>query len=107
MAELNERGHEVLDDTPVALPLKFRRQSFVDQIQSFIRAELSRQADDQGHESFEEADDFWIDDDDLPRSQYELEADQEFAELYRPEPDPEPSSEPTATPEVPSGGSEG
>lgn len=92
---LDKNGYEVLDDTPRAIPLKFRRQSFVDQIQSFIRAELSRQADSQGHETFEESDDFWIDDDDtLPRTAYELDDDQL---VYAPE--PEPAVEPgSATP---------
>lgn len=79
MDKVRNPRHEYLDDTPRAIPLKFRRQSFVDNMREFIRQELSRQADSQGHETFEEADDFYIDDDDtLPRTQYELEADQEY-----------------------------
>lgn len=88
--EKNPR-HEYLDDTPRALPLKFRRQSFVDNMREFIRAELSRQAESQGEETFEEADDFYIEDDDtLPRTPYELDADQEY--YIPPEPDPAPES---------------
>lgn len=85
--------HEYLDDTPKALPLKFKRQSFIDNMREFIRQELSRQAESLDAETFEEADDFYIEDDDtLPRTRYELDADQEYYIAPEPEPDPAPAS---------------
>lgn len=103
MARLDARGRETLDDTPVALPLKFRRQSWVDQMRDFVRQELSRRAEALEAESFEEADDFDVDDDPEIRSQYEISADQEF--YVPPEPE-EAKPEPTETP-AEAGGSEG
>lgn len=65
--------YERVDDTPVELPTRLRLpQSRTDQMRAFIRHELSLQAQDQGHESFEEADDFEIDEEDAPLSKYEL-----------------------------------
>lgn len=60
---LNEYGFEVPDNTPVEVPTRLRLpQTRASQIQAFIRAELSRQALDQGHESFDEANDLDVDD---------------------------------------------
>lgn len=90
--------HEYLDDTPRALPLKFKRQSFIDNMREFIRQELSRTADSKDFESFEEADDFWVEDDEtLPRTAYELDADQEYYIPPAPEAEPDPAPE-SATP---------
>lgn len=70
--DVKKRG-EVLDDTPVAIPLKYTRMSRHNEtIRQMIRAELSRVADDNGFESFEDADDFEVDDLD-PSSPYEQE----------------------------------
>lgn len=91
---LDSRGHEVLDDTPVALPTKFKRQSWIDNMREFVRQELSRQALQQDYETFEESDDFDVDDDPEIRSRYEITADQEF---YAEPPPPESAS--TAEPE--------
>lgn len=64
MSLLNERGHEVPDDTPVAMPVGFRKpESLQDQIRRLVRNELSARAMDQGLETFEEADDFDVEDD--------------------------------------------
>lgn len=69
----NPSPFEPVDNTPVEIPTRLRLpQSRTDQIRSFIRQELSRQALDQGHETFEEADDFEIDEEDSPLSPYEL-----------------------------------
>lgn len=80
MAKLDENGHEVLDDTPVALPIGFKRPpSINDTIRQLVRNELSRAAQQQGAESFEEADDFDVGDDYDPTSPWELTFDQELA----------------------------
>lgn len=85
MNPLNERGHEVPDPTPMALPVGVKRPlSLREQIQRFVREELSAVSAQQGHETFEEADDFDIEDEDDGHkfaSKWELSADQES---YRP-----------------------
>lgn len=73
MAKYNEFGEEIPDDTPVEMPLNFTRPlSIQEEIQRSIRTELSRQAVEQGEESFEEADDFDVLDEPELVSQYEL-----------------------------------
>lgn len=75
----NENGHEVPDPTPVAMPAGFQRPpSIRDLLRAMVSTELSRQAEAEGYESFEEADDFNVGDDpEIMRSDYELDADQE------------------------------
>lgn len=69
----NERGEEVLDTTEVEVPLRFKRPpTLQEQIKNMVRGEISRNAVRQGRESFEEADDFEVDDDELPPSPYEF-----------------------------------
>lgn len=59
----NERGHEIPDQTPLEMPSGLRRPlSLHEEIRRFIRTELSQQAADNGVETFEEADDFEVDD---------------------------------------------
>lgn len=76
--EYNERGEELPDDTPVEVPLHFRRPpSLQDSIKAMIRGEMSRQAALTGQESFEEADDFGVDDEEELVSPYEMSVMQE------------------------------
>lgn len=65
---------EPVDNTPVEIPTRLRLpQSRTDQMRAFIRHELSMRADEEGHESFEEADDIEPDDEEaLPYTRYEL-----------------------------------
>lgn len=72
MAHLDENGHEVVSDQPRSAPVRIRARSYYDSMRDFIRQEVSRQAQQQGHESFEEADDFDVGDDYEPSSKYEL-----------------------------------
>lgn len=70
---LTDDGCEILDDTPVALPVRFKRpESLVAQVQRLVAGEMSRLAEQAGYESFDEADDFDVGDEDDLRSQYEL-----------------------------------
>lgn len=79
---LNERGHEVPDPEPVAVPVRFQApESLEDRIKRIIRADLSARAQAQGFETFEEADDFEVGDDYDPRSPHELDSVQEDAPL--------------------------
>ena len=78
---LDENGHEVLDRTPVAVPVRFQRpQNLVDRMKDFIRGEMSRQMEAQGSETFEEADDFDTGEDDDVRTVYELDGMQEITD---------------------------
>jgi len=75
---LNENGHEVLDDTPVAVPLRWNRPpSKLDEIRAHLKI-ISREQEQIGNETFEEADDFDVGDDYDPRSPWELTIDQEL-----------------------------
>jgi len=72
MAQLNERGHEILDDTPVAIPLRLTRPPLPFEEVRQMMSVISRQAASQGLESLEEANDFEIGDDYDPRSAHEF-----------------------------------
>lgn len=86
---LDEKGWEVLDPTPIARPLRFSRPpTQLEEIRRMM-AMVSREAEQQGHETFEEADDFDVGDDYDPQSPWELSIDQELASLSGPsEPGP-------------------
>lgn len=62
-ARLDDRGHEVLNPKPTVKNVSVRPPSLQEQIQRCLRVELSRQAMDQGAESFDEANDFDVPDD--------------------------------------------
>lgn len=69
----DEKGREVVDSTPISVPHNWQRPlSLHEEIKRFVRAELSRAAQDQDVETFEDADDFDIDEDPDPLSAYEL-----------------------------------
>lgn len=78
---LNDRGHEVLDQTPMAKSLGFREQkSLAQQMREMVTSELARRsAIAAGYETFEEADDFCVGDDYDPHSPHEL--DEEVDQL--------------------------
>lgn len=73
MAKLDENGHEILDATPIAIPLGMKRpESIQEMVARLVRQERFRAAlgkDD--YESFEEADDFDVDDDYDPTTPFE------------------------------------
>lgn len=62
----NERGEEILHDAPLALPVGFKRpQSLQERMKYLLRNELvQRELDAHGVESFDEADDFNVDEPD-------------------------------------------
>lgn len=76
-SKLDENGHELLDNTPVELPLGFEHpESLEDRIRRLVRTSVSSHAAEQGAETFEEADDFDIPDDDSdPITPFEMEFD--------------------------------
>jgi len=68
---------EVLDGTPMAVPIGFRRPpSLIEQMRAMIRNEVSEAAQMSGRETFEESNDFDIPDDpDDPHTPWEDSAD--------------------------------
>lgn len=94
---LTPDGYELPDPTPMAPPVGYKKQpSMVEHIRNMVRSEqLRAHVEAQGAESFEEADDFEVDDDDrLPISAYEA--------FFEPEVPAPPSDGPSATPPAPS-----
>lgn len=78
-----ENGIEVPDPEPAFIPTGLAKQEGIQQmIRRMIRTEASLHAQSEGMETFEEADDFDVGDDDMPHSQYEFEED------FDPLPDP-------------------
>lgn len=70
-----EDRREVPDPTPVEMPLRFRNMGpsqMRDEIRMMVREAMSDFAHDQGFETFEEADDFDIDDEPDLVSPYEI-----------------------------------
>lgn len=77
----DKKGREIPDQTPIEVPLQFRGgESMEDRLRRIIRTEMSRHAQDNGHETWEEANDFEISDDptDFP-THHEMSEEQEFA----------------------------
>lgn len=69
---LDHNGHEIPDPTPVAIPAGFRRpETLAEQVQRLVRTGLSQLSSEAGAETFEESEDFDIDDDFDPSSPYE------------------------------------
>lgn len=89
-------GIEFLNPTPVAIPIGMERPpSLKEQIQRVLRTELSMQAAAQGEETFEEADDFDVPEDDPdPVSPYEMNEMQYEEPSFSPT---DPLSEPSDT----------
>lgn len=79
MSMLDEKGYEIPDQTPVAVPVRMQRYER-DHIREIIRQEMSRQAEDQGFETWEESDDFDVGDDFDPISPYEEQFDPDTGE---------------------------
>lgn len=71
--KFDEEGREVMDPLPIAPPIGYKKApSISETIRNMIRSErLKQEAEAQGFESFEEADDFDVGDDYDPKSPYE------------------------------------
>lgn len=74
---LNSDGWEIPDPKPVEVPAGFKRpETLAEQVQRLVRTGLSQAAARQGAETFEEAEDFDVEDDDFdPSTPYEAEFD--------------------------------
>ena len=76
---LDERGWEIPDPTPVEIPAGFSRpESLEAMVQRMVRTRVSDIAAEEGFETFEEADDFEVDEEDYvndPSTPYEEDFD--------------------------------
>lgn len=69
----DEYGREILDPTPTHLNAGLRRPelTLAERVARLVRQGVSQMAQDEGLETFEEAEDFDVDDDFDPRTPYE------------------------------------
>lgn len=76
---LDERGAEVLDDTPVTLPVRYQRgENITERVQRMVEETISRRAGQMGLETADEANDFYVEGDDyFPSSEHEVDEDAE------------------------------
>lgn len=83
ISSLDAEGREILDTTPIAPPIGFHQQpSMFEYVREMVRSErLKAELEAQGLESFEEADDFDVDDDFDPTTPYENDFDPPAKEL--------------------------
>lgn len=69
---LDENGWEVLDPNPVEVPIGAKRpETLAEQVQRLVRTSVSAYAQAQGEETWEEAEDFDVEDDFDPSTPYE------------------------------------
>lgn len=75
-------GEEIVDGTPVEPPLGYKRQpTMVEHLREMVRSELlRREVEAMGAESFEEADDFDVDD------EVDISSGYEFEDVFEPPP---------------------
>lgn len=85
ISSLDQEGREILDTTPIAPPVGFMEQpSMFDIVREMVRSErFKAQMEAEGLETFEEADDFDVDDDFDPSTPYENDFDPGVSELYK------------------------
>lgn len=83
--QIGKDGREYGDDTPIAPPIGYKRQpTMVEHIRRMVRDErLAQELAAQGHETFEEADDFDIGDDYDPSTPYENDFDPPIREVFQ------------------------
>lgn len=108
MARYDELYREIPDPTPVAMPIHFQRpESLTDMMRRMIRTHLSEAAESGGSESFEEANDFEIEDEEpeVNLTRYEDMGSSEEIEDATPGGVESPAQEAKAE-EKPTGGSE-
>lgn len=84
ISDLDEAGAEVLDTTPMAPPIGFKpgSKTMMEIVREMVISEkLAQDARSAGYETFEEAEDFDVDDDYDPHTPYENDFDPTISEL--------------------------
>lgn len=72
-SQFDEHGHEIPDNTPLEIPVGFHLpESLETTIARLVRAESIRAADKGVAETFEESDDFDLDEENTPISGYQM-----------------------------------
>jgi len=100
MANFNDKGEQIPDQTPLAVPVGFGAPTdLTTLIQTLVRVE-SKRAAEAGEETFEESDDFDVDEDSL-HTPYQLrqmqeEAPREAKFIEPPEQKTKPAADPKA-----------
>lgn len=96
---IDKNGHEVCNPKPEEIVIGKRPPSLKEQIQRLVKVELSEQAGAQEFETWEEANDFDIEDDGNPLSGLEVQdmIDEEPIEIETPE-TPPPAEVPAVVP---------
>lgn len=112
MNNLDEKGREIPDPTPMEMPIGFSRPLTIqEQIRRMVQTEVSQAAAAHGAETWEESDDFATDDDIESQSPYELDDEMDKGSLRefieeRPKTDPSSNQqvlglkEPPAAPQI-------
>ena len=90
-----------VSEPPREIPVGMEKPETLEQMMMrLVETRLAEFADDSGHESFEDADDFDIDDDALPHSPYEMVDMQEDRPFYPDAPNPNASPAEQKPPET-------
>lgn len=87
MAKFNAQGQEIPDSTPLAVPAGMRKpESVTEMMRRLIRQDMSRHFEKQGHESFDEANDFDVEEEDaeLSGTEYEVMHEETPASIQAP-----------------------
>lgn len=92
-AMLDSKGREINNPKPLFVGIEPKSRSFHDEIQRILRVELSHQAQLQGRETFEESQDFDVEDGFEAQEQLSLYTMLDEEELIIPPPDSEESPE--------------
>jgi len=77
VAKYNDKNEEIPDNTPVELPIGYKKPESLQEMIARMVNVHSQLAEREGRESFEEADDFDVEEDVDPISRYQLDPMQE------------------------------
>ncbi len=101
---LNSKGEEILDSTPMAVPIGYSHpEDLQTKMRRIVKNEMSMQAQNNDQESFDEADDFDIGDDFEPKSPYENDFDPEMEKTDGNFKEEKPPEDPPSDPMPPKG----
>lgn len=83
ISSLDKEGREILDATPIAPPVGWTNEpNMFDYVRELVRsAQLAKEAEEAGMETFEESEDFDVDDDFDPSTPYENDFDPDVREM--------------------------
>ena len=86
VSRLDELGREIPDPNPMAMPIGFERpETLAEQVQRLVRTSISQHAALHGGETFEESEDFDVDDEIDIRTPFEAEFDPVLGKDVTPE----------------------